>query len=297
MSHALSATAQHRRPLQIAFALTFTYFIVEVIGGLLTGSLALLADAAHMLTDVGGLGLALFAGWMSRKAASPARTYGYYRVEILAAAANALVLFAVSFWILYEAWQRFQAPPAVSSGPMMAIAVVGLAVNLASMRLLAAGAGSSLNVRGAYLEVISDMLGSIGVLIAGVIMLTTGWYYADPLFSVAIGLFILPRTWTLLSDAVHILLEGTPTHLDVAAVEKSLLATPGIAAVHDLHAWTITSGLDALSAHLVLTPDTSLEAGWPLVQQVRQRLHDEFKIGHATLQIEPPGSVPEEGAL
>jgi cobalt-zinc-cadmium efflux system protein len=190
----ISATAQNRRGLQITFALTLAYFIVEVVGGILTNSLALLADAAHMLTDVFGLGLALFASWISQKPATPEKTYGYYRFEILAALANGVVLFFISFYILYEAYYRFKSPPEAASLPMMMIAVVGLVINLVGFWILRKGAKESLNVQGAFLEVISDALGSVGVIIAGVIMLATGWYYADPLFSVLIGLFILPRT-------------------------------------------------------------------------------------------------------
>lgn len=194
MEKALSTTARHQRALWITFALTFTYFVIEVVGGILTNSLALLADAAHMLTDVGGLALALFAAWMSQKPATPAKSYGYYRVEILAALANAVVLFLISFYILYEAYRRFQEPPEVDSLPMLAVAAVGLVVNLVGIWNLRRGAGESLNVQGAFLEVVSDTLGSLGVIVAGVIMLATGWYYADPIFSVLIGLFILPRT-------------------------------------------------------------------------------------------------------
>jgi cobalt-zinc-cadmium efflux system protein len=290
-----SGSSMDSGKLRKVFALTFGYFIVEVIGGLVTGSLALLADAAHMLTDVAGLALALFASWMSSKPATPARTYGYYRVEILAALINAVVLFGLSFWIMYEAWQRFRDPPSVSSVPMLAVASVGLVINIIGMRMLKAGSEESLNMRGAYFEVVSDMLGSIGVIAAGVIMLTTGWYYADPLFSVVIGLFILPRTWKLMVEAVDILLEATPARINLPEVEKSLLADGTVTAVHDLHVWTITSGIDALSAHLVLAPGTRPEAAWPLVQTVRGRLRTEFNISHATLQIEPTGSTREEG--
>ncbi|MFZ2281981.1 MAG: cation diffusion facilitator family transporter [Prosthecobacter sp.] len=283
-----------RGKLRKVFALTFSYFIVEVIGGLVTGSLALLADAAHMLTDVGGLALALFASWMSSKPATPARTYGYYRVEIFAALINAVVLFGISFWILYEAWQRFRDPPAVSSLPMLAVAAVGLVINILGMRMLKKGSEESLNMRGAYFEVVSDLLGSIGVIVAGVIMLTTGWYYADPVFSVVIGLFILPRTWKLMFEAVDILLEATPARINLAEVEKALLVSGGVTAVHDLHVWTITSGMDAVSAHLVLVPGATLETGWELVQTIRERLRKDFDIAHATLQLEPPGVMPEQ---
>ena len=297
MSTVTTGSTMDRGKLRTVFALTFGYFLVEVIGGLATGSLALLADAAHMLTDVGGLALALFASWMSSKPATRERTYGYYRVEILAALINAVVLFGISFWILFEAWKRFREPPSVSSLPMLGVEAVGLVINLIGMRMLQAGSKDSLNMRGAYFEVVSDLLGSIGVIVAGVIMLTTGWYYADPLFSVVIGLFILPRTWKLMREAVDVLLEATPARINVAEVEKAMLASSGVAAVHDLHVWTITSGMDALSAHLVLAQGTSLEAGWPLVQTIRDRLRGDFNIGHATLQVEPPDTAAEGGAL
>lgn len=282
----ISATGQNRRALQVTFALTFGYFIVEVVGGILTNSLALLADAAHMLTDVLGLGLALFATWISQKPATQEKTYGYYRFEILAALANAVVLFFISFYILYEAYFRFKAPPEVASVPMMMIAVVGLGVNLAGLWILREGRKVSLNVQGAFLEVVSDALGSVGVIVAGLIMLTTGWYYADPIFSVLIGLFILPRTWKLLMQAVNVLLEGTPAHVNVAAVEQAMLKVNGVAAIHDLHVWTITSGIDALSAHVVLNQGAGSEAATEILDTLNTALKREFGIDHTTIQIE-----------
>ena len=270
----------------IVFGLTFTYFLVEVVGGLVTNSLALLADAAHMLTDVGGLGLALFAAWMSTKPATPGRTYGYYRVEILAALANAVVLFLMSFFILYEAYRRFREPPEVSSLPMMAVAGVGFVVNVIGILMLRKASSESLNMRGAYLEVVGDLLGSVGVLVAGVVMLTTGWWYADPLFSVVIGLFILPRAWGLLSDAVGVLLEGTPAGIDVAAVRDAIGRVPGVAGVHDLHAWAITSGVNALSVHVVMAAGADLAA---VLSGVHGRVTGGFPVTHVTVQAEPPG--------
>ena len=286
MDKPLSATAQSRRALLLTFALTFGYFIVEVVGGILTNSLALLADAAHMLTDGGGLALALFAAWMSQKPATPAKTYGYYRVEILAALVNAVVLFLLSFYILYEALRRFQEPPEVTSLPMLAVAVVGLGVNLIGVWILRRGSRESLNVQGAFLEVVSDALGSLGVIVAAVIMLATGWYYADPIFSVIIGLFILPRTWKLLTQAVNVLLEATPAHINVAAVEQASLKVNGVAAVHDLHVWTITSGMDALSAHVVLAEGVEPRVASSVVETLAARLKEEFGIGHTTIQVE-----------
>ena len=285
MEH-LSAAARNRRGLLITFALTFSYFIVEVIGGILTNSLALLADAAHMLTDVFGLGLALFATWLSQKPATPAKTYGYYRVEILAALSNAVLLFFISFYILYEAYYRFKSPPEVASVPMMLIAIVGLAVNLIGLWILRSGAKESLNVRGAFLEVVSDVLGSIGVIVAGLIMFFTGWYYADPLFSVLIGLFILPRTWKLLTQAVNILLEGTPAHINVAAVEQAMLKVECVEKVHDLHVWTITSGIEALSAHVVIADKCDPKEADTILEHLAALLKEQFGIDHSTIQLE-----------
>lgn len=294
MNTQLSAGAQHRRALTITFGLTFTYFIVEVVGGLLTNSLALLADAAHMLTDVFGLGLALFAIWITQRPASAAKTYGYYRVEILAALANALVLFGVSFYILYEAYRRFQEPPEVNSLPMMVVAVVGLAINLVGIYNLRRGSKESLNVQGAFLEVISDTLGSLGVIVAGLIMYFTGWYYADPIFSVLIGLFILPRTWGLMMQSVNVLLEGTPAHINLKAVEEAMRSVPNIAAVHDLHVWTITSGMDSLSAHVVLADGVSLQDGQKILETLNARLKEKSGIEHTTIQIEAAERVKDE---
>ena len=281
-----SAGAQNRRALKITFALTFSYFLVEIVGGVLTNSLALLADAAHMLTDVFGLGLALFATWIAQKPATPDKTYGYYRFEILAALANAVVLFFISFYILYEAYDRFKSLPEVASLPMIMIAVVGLGVNLTGMWILQSGAKESLNVRGAFLEVVSDALGSVGVIIAGIIMLATGWYYADPIFSVAIGLFILPRTWRLMMQAVNVLLEATPAHINVATVEAAMLKVDGVEKLHDLHVWTITSGIEALSTHVVLAENCDPKDGDRVLEQLSALLKEKFGIDHSTIQIE-----------
>ena len=221
-NHAHTPAGKNKRRLTIVFGLTALYLVVEVIGGLLTGSLALLADAGHMLTDVAGLGLALVAIRFAKRPATPERTYGFYRVEILAALANAVVLVGISFYILYEAYQRFRDPPEVQSGMMLLVAFVGLIVNIIGIYLLRSASEESLNMKGAYFEVLSDMLTSIGVIVAGVIMLTTGWYYADPLISAGIGLFILPRTWMLLRDAVGVLLEGTPSDINLAALREAI---------------------------------------------------------------------------
>lgn len=294
MSEQVSITAKNRRALWVVFGLTFTYFLVEVVGGLVTNSLALLADAAHMLTDVGGLGLALFAAWMSQKPATPQRTYGYYRVEILAALTNAVVLFLMAFFILYEAYRRFREPPEVASLPMLAVASVGLVVNLIGIAMLRKASGESLNMQGAYLEVVGDLLGSVGVLVAGVVMLTTGWYYADPLFGVGIGLFILPRTWGLMKQAVNVLLEATPAHINLAEVEKAILGIEGVASVHDLHVWTITSGIDSLSVHVVLAEGVGSSVADGMVERVSAVIKEKFGVAHTTLQVERTDRKAEE---
>lgn len=281
-----TAAARHQKKLLVVLLLTATYLVAEVVGGLMTGSLALLADAGHMLTDVAGVGLALVAIRFAARPATAERTYGFYRAEILAALANAVVLIGISLYILYEAWQRFRNPPPIASGMMLGVASIGLVVNLASMLLLRSGSAESLNMKGAYFEVLSDMLTSIGVIIASVIMLTTGWYYADPLVSAGIGLFILPRTWTLLREAVGVLLEGTPSDVNLTAVRATITAVPGVAGVHDLHVWSLTSGTNALSAHVVLAPEA---VHTEVLRAVHASVTTAHPIAHATLQIEPVG--------
>ncbi|MCU0705204.1 MAG: cation diffusion facilitator family transporter [Fimbriiglobus sp.] len=297
MSEHVSVTAKNRRTLWAVFGLTFAYFVVELVGGLLTNSLALLADAAHMLTDVGGLGLALFAAWMSAKPATPTKTYGYYRTEILAALANAVVLLVMSVFIVYEAYRRFAAPPEVASRPMLAVAAVGLVVNLIGVRLLHRASGESLNMRGAYLEVVSDLLGSVGVIVAAGVMWATGWWYADPIFGVLIGLFIVPRTWHLLREAVNVLLEGTPAHVNVAEVEQAVRGVEGVASVHDLHVWTITSGIHAMSVHVVLAEGVAQAVADAVVGRVAEAVKERFQIAHTTTQVERVSRQSEEPTL
>jgi cobalt-zinc-cadmium efflux system protein len=278
-----TAAGRHTGALVRTLVGTTAFMLVEVIGGLWTGSLALLADAAHMLTDVGGLGLALFAIWMAAKPPTADKTYGYYRVEILAALINAVVLFVIAIAILVEAYRRFWAPPEVLGGPMLVIAVIGLGVNLVGLWFLRRGSGESLNVHGAYLEVLGDALGSVGVIVAALIVLLTGWYPADPLISVGIGLFILPRTWGVLRQAVNVLLEGTPAHIDVRALEAAMREVPGVRRVHDLHVWTLTSGKDAMSAHVVVD---GVAEGDRLTRTLHDLLHERFGVEHTTIQIE-----------
>lgn len=289
-----SAGYQNKKKLVTVLALTGSYLVAEVIGGILTKSLALLADAGHMLTDVGGLALSLFAITLSQRKASPQKTYGYYRAEILAALTNAVVLIGISFYILYEAYQRFKNPPEVSSKIMLVVAAIGLVVNVVGMIILRKGSKESLNMKGAYFEVLSDMLTSIGVIIAGIIMLTTGWYYADPLLSAGIGLFILPRTWILLKDAVGVLLEGTPSDVNVADLQDAIKKIDGVKDVHDLHVWALTSGMNAMSAHVAISNGNSSKA---ILEKIQELIKSNFKIAHTTIQIEEPGFQEEEMAI
>ena len=283
---ALSAGGRHKRPLLYAFALTATYMVVEAVAGVLTGSLALLSDAGHMLTDVAGLGMALAAIQFAQSRRDASHTYGLYRLEVLASLANAVLLFAVAGYVLFEAIRRFSEPPDIPGAPLLAVAAVGLLVNLISFRLLRQGAKESLNVRGAFLEVLADALGSAGVIVAGVVLLLTGWPYADPIIGAAIGLFILPRTWRLGREALRILLEIAPRGVDVREVERRLAALPGVQGVHDLHVWTLTSGLEAASGHLSLESESDLRG---VLERATELLESEFHINHVTLQCEPAG--------
>ena len=288
--HGQSRGADAKRRLRIALLLTSTIMLGEVVFGWLSGSLALLADAGHMLADSAGLVLALIAIHLAERPATPDRTYGYHRVEILAATLNAAVLTCVSIWILVEAWQRFRQPPPVGTDLMLAVAVVGLAANLLAARVLHAGAAGSLNLRGAYLEVVSDALASLGVLIAAIVMKTTGWLYADPLVSVLIGLAILPRTWALLKEAVGVLLEGVPADVNLAALRDRISKVPGVADVHDLHVWALTSGMHAMSVHAVLGQDATHQA---VLDDVQRCVIHEFNIAHVTVQVESKGCSGE----
>lgn len=278
-----SAGARHSRRLMFALVLTGGFMVVEAVVGYLANSLVLLADAGHMLTDVAGLSFALIAIWFAQRPATVGKTYGYYRVEILAALFNGILLLGVSGYILYEAYGRFTDPPDVSSVPLLLVASVGLAVNIASAAILMSGAKESLNVRGAFLEVAGDLLGSLGAIAAGVTLLTTGWRYADPLFAAGVGLFILPRTFRLMKEAVDVLLEGTPRGMEFDEVAEAMAAVPDVQSVHDLHIWSVTSGFVALSGH-VDVPERADR------QQVLVDLHrvltDRFDIDHVTLQVE-----------
>lgn len=254
----------------------------ELVGGLVTGSLALLSDAAHMATDVLGLGLALAAITLAQSARDRTgqNTYGTYRLEVLAAVVNGLLLFGVGAYVLVEAARRFAEPPAVPGTAVAVIAAGGLVVNLVSLRLLRAGSDESLNVRGARLEVLADTLGSIGVIAAGVITALTGWPYADPAVAAGIGLFVLPRTYRLMRQAVRVLMEAAPPGVDVGAAQRQLEALAGVTAVHDLHIWTVTDGIESASAHVVIAPDADWHA---VLDDARQLLTDGFGVTHATI--------------
>lgn len=280
-SHSESRSGQ-RKHLLIVLLMTGTFMVIEVAGGLLTGSLALLADAGHMLTDVAALGLSAFAMWMAAKPSTPEKSYGYHRAEILAAVTNAVVLILLAVWILYEAYQRVFEPTHVLGVPMLLIGLVGLAVNVASMKLLVDESASSLNVRSAYLEVLSDAISSFGVILGGGIIWMTGWVLIDPLLSAGISIFIVWRTWGLLSQAVHVLMEGVPTHLNTKEVGQAMAGVPGVKGIHDLHIWTITSGLDALSSHVMVPAGEDRDE---VLERLQSLLRDRFGIDHVTLQI------------
>ncbi|MFL1490928.1 cation diffusion facilitator family transporter [Pseudomonas antarctica] len=284
--------AGHERLLWIALGLTSSFMIAEVIGAFITGSLALLSDAAHMMTDALALAISLVAIQVAKRAADRKRTFGYARFEILAAAFNALLLFGVAFYILYEAYQRLQAPAEIQSTGMLVIAVLGLVVNLICMKLLSAASGASLNVKGAYLEVWSDMLGSIGVIIAAVVIMFTGWGWIDSVVAAAIGFWVLPRTWTLLKESMNVLLQGVPDGIDIDQVEQAIRSVPGVKDVHDLHIWALTSGKNVLSSHLVA--GSALGTEQQILTFVTEMLHEQFDISHVTLQVEGEGFHHDE---
>jgi len=271
------------RSLWLALALTAGYMLVELIGGLLTSSLALISDAAHMFTDAAALAIALAAIRIARRAADHKRTFGYYRFEILAAALNALVLLLVGAYVLYQAYLRFRQPPEIHSTAMLAIGGAGLAVNFLGMRLLRHGAQTSLNLRGAYLEMWSDTLGSLGVVVAAVVIHFSGWTWVDALVAAAIALWIVPRCWTLLRESLHILLEGVPPGLLLSEIQTALGAVRGVQGVHDLHVWALTSGRNSLTVHLVLDEGRAQQ---DVLQDAAQMLETRFHLTHTTIQVE-----------
>lgn len=279
------AASAHKRRLAWVLGLVVVFMVAEVVGGILTGSLALLSDAGHMATDALGLGMALAAIVAADRAGrSTHRTFGLYRLEILAALANAVLLFAVAGYVLWEAYQRIQDPPEILSGPMLIVAVIGLVVNIVGWWVLREGAEESINVEGAYLEVLADLIGSIAVIAAALIVRYTGWAYADPIFGAAIGVFILPRAWRLGGQAVRILVQAAPTSLDMDELRRRLAGLPDVTDVHDLHVWTLTSGMNVASVHL-MTPAGADSHN--VLDQARQLLETDYAIDHATLQVEP----------
>ncbi len=282
---AARAGARHARPLLIAFALIVSFLVVQVIVGLATSSLALLSDAGHMATDALGLGMALAAIHAASAArVHPQRTFGLYRLEILAALVNAVLLFAVAGYVLYEAVDRIGDAPHVNSVPVFVVGVLGLVVNLVAFVLLREGAKESLNVQGAYLEVLSDALGSVGVIVAAIVWGVTGWTWVDPVIGAAIGVFILPRAWRLGAEALRVLVQAAPGGLDVAAIHDDLAAIAGVVDVHDVHVWTLTSEMDVATAHLMVAADTPTHG---VLDEARSVLADRYGISHATLQVEP----------
>ena len=281
----IAAGGKHRSRLWWAAGLLAGFMVVEAVAALATGSLALLSDAGHMFTDVLGIAMALAAIHAAGRAATDSqRTFGLYRLEVLAALANAVLLTGVAGYVVIEAVRRFTAPPEVPAGAMLIVATGGLVVNVVAFLLLHSGARESINVRGAYLEVVGDLLGSAGVIVAALVIGITGWAYADPIVAVLVALMILPRTYALGRSAVRILVQAAPEHLDVALVRDRLAAVPGVCDVHDLHVWTLTSGMDVASAHLSLEPHAELGS---VLVSAREALHEDFAIDHATLQVEP----------
>ncbi|MGI8884803.1 MAG: cation diffusion facilitator family transporter [Pyrinomonadaceae bacterium] len=269
--------------LKIALGLTFVYMFAEAIGGWLINSLALLADAGHMLTDVAALSLTLAAIWFAARPATPSKTFGYYRLEILAAFVNGIALVLISLWVIYEAYERFYQPPEVAGLQLTIIAAGGLIVNLIAAYLLHGDHQHDLNMRGAWLHVMGDALGSVTAIIAGALIIAFGWFWADAVCSVLISFIIIFGAWRLIRESVNVLLEGTPAHINLKAVEETIRQTEAVEDVHDLHVWTITSGMEALSVHIVhhdKTPQAEL------LQKVREKLHDRFGIDHLTIQLE-----------
>ena len=288
-NHGAAARSEsNRKRVKFALFVTCVYMLAEAAGGYLTNSLALLADAGHMLTDVAALALTLTTFWFAARPANSRKTYGYYRLEILAAFVNGVALVLISFWIFYEAYQRFFAPAEIKSAPMILVAMGGLMANLICAWLLHDSHQHNLNMHGAWLHVVSDALGSVAAILAGALILFFGWSVADPLSSALIALIIIFSSWRLIRESVNVLLEGTPSHINLAAVENLILETEGVSAIHDLHVWTITSGRDALSAHVV--HDARSEPA-VVLHRLQRRIPENFGIEHLTIQMETPDSA------
>ncbi|MCX5253456.1 cation diffusion facilitator family transporter [Streptomyces canus] len=293
-----TATSAYVGTLRVALSITLTVMVVEIVGGFLADSLALVADAAHMATDALGLGMALLAIHFANRPATDNRTFGYARAEILAALANCLLLLGVGGYVLYEAIQRFVTPAGTEGGLTIVFGAIGLVANMISLTLLMRGQKESLNVRGAFLEVAADALGSLAVIVSAVVILTTGWQAADPIASLVIGLMIVPRTVKLLRETLDVLLESAPKDVDMTEVRTHILALDGVEDVHDLHAWTITSGMPVLSAHVVVRSDVLSAIGHEkMLHELQNCLGDHFDVEHCTFQLEPSGHAEHEARL
>ena len=292
-----TASAAHRGRLGVALAMTSTVMVAEFVGGLLSGSLALVADAGHMATDAAGMAVALIAVTLAQRPPSAHRTFGLQRLEILAAAANAIVLFLLAGYILLEAYRRLAEPAEIASGLMLAVAVVGLVVNAGSLLLLHRGQAESLNLRGAYLEVLGDLLGSVAVIVAAAVIALTGFTAADAIASVLVAVMILPRAWVLLRDTTAILLEATPKGVDLDEVRAHMLSASGVVDVHDMHAWTITSGMPVMSAHVVVEDALAEGDHAPVLDRLAECLSTHFDVEHCTFQIEPARHRDHERTL
>jgi cobalt-zinc-cadmium efflux system protein len=292
-----TAAAAYRGRLLAVLGITLTVLLVEVVAGLLAGSLALLADAAHLGTDALGIGLALLAVRMAGRAPTVRRTFGWQRAEVLAAAGNALLLLGLAVAVVVEAVRRLADPPPIDSGAVLVVGGLGLVANLVALSLLAGGRRESLNVRGAFLEVLGDALGSVAVLVAAAVVAITGQDRADPIASLAIAALIVPRAVKLLRDTAEVLLEGTPRGVDLAEVRRHMLAQPGVVDVHDLHAWTITSGVPVLSAHVTVELEVLGDGcGGGMLDRLHHCLREDFDVEHSTFQLEPAGHREHEGA-
>ncbi|MFE7133579.1 cation diffusion facilitator family transporter [Streptomyces sp. NPDC057638] len=293
-----TAAAAYRSRLRVALAITLSVMVLEIIGGVVTGSLALVADAAHMATDAIGLAMALLAIHFANRPASTNRTFGFARAEILAALANCLLLLGVGAFLVYEAVQRFIEPAETKGGLTIVFAMIGLIANVISLTLLMRGQKESLNVRGAYLEVMNDALGSVAVLVSATVILATGWQAADPIASLVIGAMIVPRTVKLLRETLNVLLEAAPKDVDMAEVRRHILGLKGVEDVHDLHAWTITSGMPVLSAHVVVSQEVLDAVGNErMLHDLQGCLGDHFDVAHCTFQLEPVGHAQHEANL
>lgn len=290
LGNAATGTAKHRKRLILALSITLSVVIVQFVGAMISGSLALLADTGHMLTDATGIAIALIASLIAGLPATSKRTFGYLRVEVLAALLNGIVLSVIAIFIFVEAISRFGSEVEVQTTPMIVAAIIGALANLSSLLLLRGGQGESLNVRGAYLEVLGDLLGSVAVIIAGIVILFTGWNWVDQIASMLIAVIILPRAYTLLREVVEVLLEASPKGFDVEAARAHMLAVPGVTEVHDVHAWTITSGVPAFSAHVTISDEAWTEREYhAILDELKTCLHQHFEVDHTTLQLEPLG--------